>query len=429
MNIFNSLNFFISIFLETFFIWISLYFFQKIFKTQFLKRNTLIYILSNLIFFLLTSLFSNYVNNYLFRIICSALIFIYLENCSKLTTFTYLNLNSIIILNIELGILKLESIIHYNSNFEIVSFLLNGLMPIVLYSIIGIIIYFGSKKVNLDSLFIASINESPIFPITISVINLILVFNSYLFFEIIKVTTIYFLMLDMYFIFSVTNIIHLCKILYSKRKIANLKLCNKTILNMYDNTRTFKHDYTNTIQAIGGYIWAEDLQGLKTYYKQIVNDCNTSNNFEKLNPNLINNPAIYNVLVNKYYIASQNNIKLNIEVLMDLSSVNIKIYYLTKILGILLDNAIEASKECEKKCINISFKQDNNKQLLIIQNTYNNKKISIDKIFEKDYSTKPNNTGLGLWEVKKILNKNNNLNLYTTKNNDYFSQQLEIYFN
>ena len=54
-----------------------------------------------------------------------------------------------------------------------------------------------------------------------------------------------------------------------------------------------------------------------------------------------------------------------------------------------------------------NFEQNVQKQLLIIENTYTNKQICIDKIFEKDFSTKPHNTGLGLWEVKKILSKNN----------------------
>ena len=35
--------------------------------------------------------------------------------------------------------------------------------------------------------------------------------------------------------------------------------------------------------------------------------------------------------------------------------------------------------------------------------------------------------GLGLWEVRKVLKKNDNLNLFTTKTNDFFTQQLEIY--
>ena len=63
----------------------------------------------------------------------------------------------------------------------------------------------------------------------------------------------------------------------------------------------------------------------------------------------------------------------------------------------------------------------------VSRRTYNNKDIDTDKIYEKGFSTKENNTGLGLWEVRQILNKNKNLNLYTSKNNEYFNQQLEIY--
>ena len=107
---------------------------------------------------------------------------------------------------------------------------------------------------------------------------------------------------------------------------------------------------------------------------------------------------------------------------MDLNTLNIKTFEFTRILGILVDNAIETAKDCPEKLVNICFKKDNTKQLLIVENTYSNKEICIDKIFEKGYSTKPNNTGLGLWEVRKILSKNSNLNLYTSKTNDYFMQ-------
>ena len=50
------------------------------------------------------------------------------------------------------------------------------------------------------------------------------------------------------------------------------------------------------------------------------------------------------------------------------------------------------------------------------------------EIFNKGVTGKENHTGLGLWEVKQILKKNNNINLYTNKNDTYFSQQLEIYY-
>lgn len=35
--------------------------------------------------------------------------------------------------------------------------------------------------------------------------------------------------------------------------------------------------------------------------------------------------------------------------------------------------------------------------------------------------------GLGLWEIRQILKKHNNLNLYTSKDDKFFKQQLEIY--
>ena len=120
---------------------------------------------------------------------------------------------------------------------------------------------------------------------------------------------------------------------------------------------------------------------------------------------------------------------MSVEVFMDLNIINMKIYEFTRILGILLDNAIEAADECDERNIYVHIRNDqrHNRQLLIIENTYKDKNIDTDKIYEKNYSTKPKNTGLGLWEVRQILKRNNNLNLYTTKTERLFKQQLEIY--
>ena len=106
-----------------------------------------------------------------------------------------------------------------------------------------------------------------------------------------------------------------------------------------------------------------------------------------------------------------------------------KIYEFARILGILLDNAIEASKDCDEKIINIVFRDDlkNNRQLIIVENTYQNKDVDLEKIFEKGISGKENHTGLGLWEIRKIVKKNSNVNLYTSKTDKFFSQQLELY--
>ena len=436
MNIFYLLfttlsfkNFIINLILGIIFIEIFLIFFQKIFKMQFSTKNNLIYLFTNTFGLIVGSLFQNYIFSYCFMLIVTIVFLLCQLKLSSLKVLSFISLLSMLILNIQFGIFKVFCILTPCSSYiEMIESPICNSVLIILMSILGLIIYLGLQHFNLDPFLVHSISEHSNLITTLFTLNLLIVnLIFFRFFEMFHQNVLYILILDLYFYFSLEIMIHLCYSNYMKQKINNLKLCNKTILSMYDYTRAFKHDFHNIIQALGGYIITNDMKGLKNYYSQISKDCVTSNNLAKLNPELVNNPAIYNILADKYHLASSHNIQINLDVMLDLNCLNMNIYELTRVLGILLDNAIEASKECHKKNINIAFKQDQQKQVLLIENTYNNKQVCIDKIFEKDFTTKPHNTGLGLWEVKKILRKNSNLNLHTSKNNDYFSQQLEIY--
>ena len=255
-------------------------------------------------------------------------------------------------------------------------------------------------------------------------------YNDYLPFHITFASV---LILLIYFIISIYTLSRTSKLEVTTQSLEEERLYNKTLTILYDNIRGFKHDFNNIVQAIGGYISTNNMEGLKDYYSGLMEDCKKVNNLAVLNPELINNPAVYSLLTSKYHKAEELNIKMNFEVFLDLTTLNIKTYDLSRILGILLDNAIEASNKCEEKIINITIRKDNkaNRQLFIIENTYSNKNVDTDRIFEKGYTSKVEEDnkshGLGLWEVRKILNKNNNLNLFTSKDNKFFKQQLEIY--
>lgn len=200
----------------------------------------------------------------------------------------------------------------------------------------------------------------------------------------------------------------------------------KNLTSVCDSTRTFRHDFNNIMQAIGGYIKTNNMYDLKNYYNSLIPECFKINNLYRFHSKLMENAAIYSVVSNKYNVAEDNNVKMSLNILLDLSSLRINTYTLTRILGILLDNAIEASKECNQKIVNISFQDYKDKQLIIVENTYLAKGISTKKIFEKNFTTKKDNSGLGLWKISKILSKNQNLNLYTQAGKEFFSQQLEI---
>ena len=232
-----------------------------------------------------------------------------------------------------------------------------------------------------------------------------------------------------YFSITIFNMAKTMKLEKATEDLEKEKLYNKTLQILHDNIRAFKHDFSNIIAGIGGYVETNDIKGLKKYYRQLLQDCKQVNNLSSLNPDTVNNPAVYAVLANKYYKADNLGIKISLESFIDFNKLHMEIYEFTRILGILMDNAIEASSECEKKLINVIIRNDprQNRQLLIIENTYKNKDVNVEKIYEKGFTTKPNNTGLGLWEVNKIISKHKNLARYTTKTDEYFRQQIEIY--
>ena len=227
------------------------------------------------------------------------------------------------------------------------------------------------------------------------------------------------------------NLISTSKLAYTTRALENAENTIHTTKILHDQVRSFKHDFDNIVNSIGGYVVNEDMEGLKRYYNQLLEECNKTNNLYALSPDVINHPAIYHMLATKYYEADQNNVQINLNVFLDLNEIEkrMKIYDFTRILGILLDNAIEAANECNKKIINVTFRKDigNDMIAIIIQNTYANKDIDTEEIYQKGISTKENHSGLGLWKVREILMHNNNLNLFTTKNDEFFTQQFEIY--
>lgn len=232
-----------------------------------------------------------------------------------------------------------------------------------------------------------------------------------------------------YFLLSIYSMVKTMKLEKTQSDLEQEKLYNKTLQILHDNIRAFKHDFSNIIAGIGGYIETNDIDGLKKYYKQLLKDCNQVNNLSSLSPDAINNPAVYTVLANKYYKADELGIKITLESFIDFNHLYMEIYEFTRILGILMDNAIEAASECDEKIINVTIRNDlkQHRQLLIIENTYKNKDINLEKIYEKGFSTKPKNTGLGLWEVNKIIKRHKNLARFTTKTDQFFKQQIEIY--
>ena len=242
----------------------------------------------------------------------------------------------------------------------------------------------------------------------------------------------------LFILYFVSAIISFCQSIKLDRTINYLKeahLRTKSALMLNEDLHVIKHDFSNIVQCMGGYIINNDMNGLKKYYESTRKEFSDVNNLSAINSSLITDYALYNLISSKYSKAKEQDVCFNINISVKFDNMQISSYKLTRILGILLDNAIEAARKCDNKEIYFDVspyyeKGKLKKYIISIQNTYINKDVNVDKIREKGYTSKSadkGSHGLGLWEVNKIMKKSKNLNLHTTKNDDYFIQELEIY--
>lgn len=216
----------------------------------------------------------------------------------------------------------------------------------------------------------------------------------------------------------------------TEQELANTIIHNETLSKVNEGVRGFKHDMGNIVQAILGYIAINDSEGAKKYCQNLVIGFNDINILSILSPKVIDDPAIYGVVVNKILVARDKNMTLSLDINTSVSDINFPKFELSRILGILLDNAIEAGEQTEAKRLTLNMYHDytRNTDVITVSNSINNINIDVDKIFSKNYSTKKNPSGFGLYEVNKFIKHNPQSYITTTidKQNKMFTQTLTI---
>lgn len=201
------------------------------------------------------------------------------------------------------------------------------------------------------------------------------------------------------------------------------------IEGMYSDMRAFKHDYANIISSMIGYIDEEDMAGLKKHFYENILPLNKKigkNDSEIGRLSQIKVPEVKGLLSLKLIRAQEMGIEVFIDIKEPIEQISMNIIDLTRVLGILLDNAIEASEECVLPKIEIGFIKDNQSLIIVICNRYKGDIPSVDKLYKKGYSTKGANRGIGLTSLREIINKYESIYLDTLIENGEFTQTIII---
>lgn len=219
-------------------------------------------------------------------------------------------------------------------------------------------------------------------------------------------------------------------IMMKQNSYDNLQEYMKQIEELYQNMRVFRHDYANVMLSVVGYIEENDMDGLKKYYDMEIFPISNLFNKEKdvvaklHNLDIIELKSLISVKIN---YALELKVEVNLEIIEKIDKVNMKSIDLVRIIGIFLDNAIEACQECEKPSIDLSIIKMDKDITFIVKNTYIKKNIDYCKLGTLGISSKGERRGTGLYNVKTIINAYNNVIMDTEYENGYFTQLFEIY--
>ena len=214
-----------------------------------------------------------------------------------------------------------------------------------------------------------------------------------------------------------------------KEQYRNLAEYASQIETMYTNLRSFKHDYINIIATLSGYIEEADYVGLEKYFNENIVPTSKKMNRDNYRLNQLKNIkdlALKGIISSKLILANEIGAMVYIDIMEPIESFGVNAVDLGRVLGIFLDNSIEAIMEIEDKQVKFNIAKDGDNVCITLMNTFKGDKVPISKIYQKGFSSKGDNRGFGLYNVKQILQKYENVSRSTRVEDGFFVQQLEI---
>ncbi|NLM27690.1 MAG: GHKL domain-containing protein [Clostridiaceae bacterium] len=197
------------------------------------------------------------------------------------------------------------------------------------------------------------------------------------------------------------------------------------IESLYQDIRNQKHDFLNVLFSLKGYIDSGRLEELKSYYyNSILKEYRESpQNHIVSSLNFIKQTGLKGILSYKLNQALSMGLKVYVNIFSEVWFKDMDIIDLCKVVGILIDNAIEASLESEMKELHVGIETGDGSASIIIANTCINEP-NVNHLFKRGVSTKGKNRGLGLCNVKNILAQYPSVFLQTTVDQNFFFQEL-----
>lgn len=194
-----------------------------------------------------------------------------------------------------------------------------------------------------------------------------------------------------------------------------------SLLHTNQEFRAIKHDFYNVLQGYGGYLAIEDYEGLEKYHNKLFSTTKQAGDFLSVIEILRSRIAVYSLLEAMSKKAKKVNVSFSINQVCDVTDIVLDDIDLCRVLGIVIDNAIEEAQLSERRQVNISFeRKDINTVVLIISNTTKGD-VDLKQIFKEGFTTKEDHAGIGLAKALHLLNSYEHCSLRANYHDNQFS--------
>lgn len=201
--------------------------------------------------------------------------------------------------------------------------------------------------------------------------------------------------------------------------------------NMMSKYRVANHENKNLLKTIRAMIINKE-KDIPKYIDSIVEEKYEDDEKLLFNMSVIPSGGLRATIYSEILKIKEKKINYTLDIDRKLRAVDLieldtdTIIDICKIIGVFIDNSIEAVSSLKSKNIIISLFVDNNNLNIKVSNNYKGK-IDVEKIYNEGYTTKGKGHGYGLPLVKQIVNSNNGTFKNTTEiSKELFSQLLIV---
>ena len=205
----------------------------------------------------------------------------------------------------------------------------------------------------------------------------------------------------------------------------HLQTYTDEIVGLYNEIRGFRHDYAGMLVSMQMAIDSGDLQEIDRIYKEVLVKANQKLRSEKytyFDLNSIEDSALRSVIAQSIVYARNNDVEFTLEVKDVITRLSMDLLDLVRIMSILLNNAVEGAADSYLKQMEVAVIKMDFETVIVIQNSCKITMTPSEDLFALGFSTKGRNRGLGLNNVKEILDKYDNIILETEMEDSTFRQ-------